>query len=152
MALIRLMVGSVFLSEGIQKFLFPGELGAGRFAKIGIPWPHVMAPFVGMVEIVGGALLIVNVAALYAAAALLIDISVAIVSTKVPILLGRGVGPFSLPKLASYGLWSFLHEARTDWCMFLGSLAVIVAHSTSGRPFGAHLSPRDAQTHSSAPG
>jgi len=29
--LIRLMVGSVFLSEGIQKFLFPAIRGAGRF-------------------------------------------------------------------------------------------------------------------------
>jgi putative oxidoreductase len=125
--LVRLMVGSVFLSEGIQKFLFPADLGPGRFVKIGIPWPQVMAPFVGVVEILGGALLILNVLALYAAAALLIDISVAILSTKVPILLGRGFGPFSLAKLPSYGVWSFLHEARTDWCMFLGCLAVIVA-------------------------
>jgi putative oxidoreductase len=132
MTLIRLMVGSVFLSEGIQKFLFPGELGVGRFVRIGIPWPQIMAPFVGVVEIVGGALLIVNVAALYAAIALLIDISVAIVSTKIPILLGRGFGPFSLPKLPSYGIWSLLHEARTDWCMFLGCLAVIVAHARRG--------------------
>jgi uncharacterized membrane protein YphA (DoxX/SURF4 family) len=37
--LVRLIVGAVFLSEGIQKFLFPAALGAGRFAKIGIPWP-----------------------------------------------------------------------------------------------------------------
>jgi hypothetical protein len=126
MGLIRLMVGSVFLSEGIQKFLFPAELGVGRFIKIGIPWPEVMAPFVGGVEIGGGLLLIMNVLPLYVAIALLIDITVAILSTKVPILLGRPLGPFSLPKLPSYGIWSFLHEARTDWCMFLGCLAVIV--------------------------
>ena len=50
--LIRLMVGAVFFTEGIQKFLYPGEVGAGRFAKIGIPNPEVMAPFVGVVEIV----------------------------------------------------------------------------------------------------
>jgi hypothetical protein len=49
--LIRLMVGAVFLSEGIQKFLFPDALGVGRFAKIGIPYPEVMAPFVGVFEI-----------------------------------------------------------------------------------------------------
>ena len=53
--LIRLVVGGVFLSEGIQKFLFPAALGVGRFVKIGIPAPEVMAPFVGVVEIVGGA-------------------------------------------------------------------------------------------------
>jgi putative oxidoreductase len=125
--LLRFMVGTVFLSEGIQKFLFPADLGAGRFARIGIPWPQVMGPFVGVVEIIGGVLLILNVQALYAAIALLIDISVAILSTKIPILLGRALGPFSLPKLPSYGLWSFLHEARTDWCMFLGGLAIILA-------------------------
>jgi uncharacterized membrane protein YphA (DoxX/SURF4 family) len=130
--LVRLMVGSVFLSEGVQKFLFPAELGVGRFTKIGIPWPQAMAPFVGIVEILGGALLLVNVLASYAAAALLVDISVAILSTKIPILLGHGFGPFSLPKLPTYGVWSFLHEARTDWCMFLGCVAVILAGRRAG--------------------
>jgi putative oxidoreductase len=48
--LIRVLVGWVFLSEGIQKFLLPDSLGIGRFVKIGIPWPQVMAPFVGVVE------------------------------------------------------------------------------------------------------
>jgi putative oxidoreductase len=127
MVLVRFMVGSVFLSEGIQKFLFPAELGVGRFQRIGIPWPEGLAPFVGAVEIVAGLLLIVNVLALYAAAALFVNISVAILSTKVPILLGRGFGPFSLPKVPAYGIWSFLHEARVDWCMFLGCLSVILA-------------------------
>jgi putative oxidoreductase len=56
--LIRVLVGWVFLSEVIQKFLFPGALGVGRFVKIGIPWPQVMAPFVGVVEIVCGTLLL----------------------------------------------------------------------------------------------
>jgi uncharacterized membrane protein YphA (DoxX/SURF4 family) len=126
------MVGSVFLSEGIQKFLFPAELGVGRFAKIGIPWPQVMAPFVGVVEIAAGSLVIVNILALHAAIALLIDISVAMLSTKVPILLGRGFGPFSLPKLPSYGVWSFLHEARTDWCMLLGCISLILAYARRG--------------------
>jgi putative oxidoreductase len=125
--LVRLMVGSVFLSEGIQKFLFPAKLGVGRFAKIGIPWPQGMAPFVGGVEIVCGLLLIINLLALYAATLLLINISVAIVSTKIPILLGTRLGPFSRPDLPSYGVWPLLHEARTDWCMFLGCLAVILA-------------------------
>jgi putative oxidoreductase len=36
------LVGSVFLSEGIQKFLYPPELAAGRFTKIGIPAPETM--------------------------------------------------------------------------------------------------------------
>jgi putative oxidoreductase len=40
--LVRLLAGAVFLSEGIQKFLFPVQLGAGRFAKIGIPAVHII--------------------------------------------------------------------------------------------------------------
>ena len=56
--LIRLMVGAVFLSEGIQKFLIPEQVGAGRFAKIGLPAPEFLAPFVGSFEIVCGALVL----------------------------------------------------------------------------------------------
>ncbi len=124
--LIRLLVGAVFLTEGIQKFLFPGELGVGRFAKIGIPWPDVSAPFVGAAETICGALLIVGLLTRAAAAVLLIDISVAIISTKVPILLGHGFGPFSLPKLPRYGFWSMAHEARVDFSMWLGSLFLVI--------------------------
>jgi putative oxidoreductase len=124
--LIRLLVGGVFLAEGIQKFLFPGELGVGRFTKIGIPWPDVSAPFVGAAETICGALLIVGLLTRAAAVMLLIDISVAIVSTKVPILLGHGFGPFSLPKLPRYGFWSMAHEARVDFSMWLGSLFLII--------------------------
>ena len=124
--LIRLLVGVVFLTEGIQKFLFPGELGVGRFTKIGIPWPDISAPFVGAAETICGALLIVGLLTRAAAAVLLIDISVAIVSTKVPILLGHGFGPFSLPKLPRYGFWSMAHEARVDFSMWLGSLFLII--------------------------
>ncbi len=52
--LVRLLVGAVFLSEGLQKFLFPAQLGVGRFAKIGLPAPGLLAPFVGACEIVCG--------------------------------------------------------------------------------------------------
>ena len=58
--LIRVLVGWVFLSEGIQKFLFPDTLGVGRFAKIGISWPQAMAPLDRMVETVFGALVLVG--------------------------------------------------------------------------------------------
>src|ERR1700687_721098 len=58
--LIRVLVGWVFLSEDIQKFLFPDSLGVGRFVKIGIPWPQAMAPFVGVVEIVCGSMLLIG--------------------------------------------------------------------------------------------
>src|SRR5215475_6340230 len=70
--LIRLLIGAVFVSEGIQKFLFPAELGVGRFTKIGLPSPEVLAPFVGVVEIVGGLLLLLGLCTRLAAVALII--------------------------------------------------------------------------------
>lgn len=114
--LVRLLVGWVFFSEGVQKFLFPAALGAGRFAKIGIPAPHFFAPFVGVVEIVCGLLVIVGFLTRLAAIPLVIDISVAIVSTKIPML-------------AKDGFWGTMHEARTDLCMLLGSLFLIAVGS-----------------------
>lgn len=112
--LVRLLVGIVFLSEGIQKFLFPAALGVGRFAKIGIPRPELTAPFVGAVEIVCGILVVLGLVTRLAAIPLLIDITVAIVTTKIPML-------------AKSGVWGTLHEARTDLCMFLGCLFLIAA-------------------------
>ena len=124
--LIRLVVGGVFLAEGIQKFLFPEELAAGRFAKIGIPAPHVTGPFVGALETVCGALIVIGLLTRLAAIPLIVDISVAILSTKIPILLGHGFWRFSLPKLSSYGFWSMAHEARTVFAMLLGSIFLLI--------------------------
>src|SRR5919197_5929286 len=87
--LVRLMVGGVFLSEGIQKFLFPDALGVGHFAKIGIPAPEVMAPFGGVCEIVCGVLFLLGLLTRFAAVTMIIDMLVAILSTKLPILLGE---------------------------------------------------------------
>jgi putative oxidoreductase len=129
--LIRLLVGWVFLSEGIQKFLFPAALGAGRFMKIGIPWPEVMGPFVGIVEIVGGSLLLFGLLTRPAAFFLLVNIFVAILSTKIPILLGHGYWLFRLPDLKSYGFWSMAHEARTDLSMLLGLLFLLIVGAGS---------------------
>jgi putative oxidoreductase len=110
--LLRIMVGWVFLTEGIQKFLFPAALGVGRFAKIGIPWPGISAPFVGAVEVVCGMLLIIGLLTRLAAIPLLIDIAVAIATTKIPMLLHQG-------------FWPAMHEGRTDFCMFLGLIAIL---------------------------
>ena len=88
--LIRLSVGSIFLSEGIQKFLFPEALGVGRFIKIGIPAPEQLAPFVGAVEIVCGALLLLGLFSRLAVMPLLAVIGTALVTTKVPMLLKDG--------------------------------------------------------------
>jgi putative oxidoreductase len=124
--LIRLVAGSVFLTEGIQKFLFPGEVGAGRFAKIGIPAPDLMGPFVGVVEIVCGTLILVGFLTRLAAIPLVIDMLVAILSTKIPILLGHGFWGFSLRTVPYAGFWGMAHEARTDFSMLLGALFLLI--------------------------
>ena len=124
--LIRLVVGGIFLSEGVQKFLYPAENGAGRFAKIGIPSPDVMGPFVGVVEIVCGALILIGFLTRLAAIPLIINMLVAILSTKIPILLGQGFWGFSLRNLPYYGFWGMAHEARTDFSMLLGSVFLLI--------------------------
>lgn len=122
---IRYLVAVVFVTEGLLKFMHPLDLGAGRFERIGLPWPNVLAPWVGAVEIAGGLALMVNLAPDLAAAALLAVISVAIVTTKLPILLGQPLGPIALPQVPYYGILGFLHEARTDLSMFAATIALV---------------------------
>jgi uncharacterized membrane protein YphA (DoxX/SURF4 family) len=114
--LVRLLVGVVFLSEGIQKFLYPDTLGVGRFDKIGIPAPSFTAPFVGVVEIACGSLLVAGLLTRAAAIPLVVDMLVAIATTKIPILLKSG-------------FWAMAHEARTDLCMLLGSAFLLLVGS-----------------------
>ncbi|MGE3274388.1 MAG: DoxX family protein [Vicinamibacterales bacterium] len=112
--LIRLMVGAVFLSEGLQKFLFVAERGAGRFAAIGLPQPQLLAPFVGAFEVVCGALILIGLLTRLAAIPLIVIMLVALATTKWPILLASG-------------FWMAAHEARTDWSMLLGALFLCIA-------------------------
>jgi len=114
--LIRLMVGAVFLTEGIQKFLFPEQLGIGRFMKIGIPAPTFTAPFVGIVEIFCGMAVLIGFLTRFASVPLLIDMAVAIFTTKIPLLMNEG-------------FWKMAHESRTDYSMVLGLLFLILSSS-----------------------
>lgn len=125
--LVRLLVGLVvFFPEGIQKLAFPAILGAGRFSRIGIPYPNLMGLFVGVVEVVCGALIIVGLLTRLAAIPLIIIMIVAIVSTKLPIWTGEDFWIFHLPKLDRYGFWSMAHEARADLTMLLGCLYLLI--------------------------
>lgn len=124
--LIRLVVGLVFASEGIQKFLYAQAQGAGRFAKIGIPAPELMGPIVGLVEIVCGSLLLIGLATRLAALPLAVTMIVALASTKLPILLGHGYWIFARSFAPKAGLWAFLHESRTDLSMLSGSLLLAI--------------------------
>lgn len=112
-SLIRLMVGVVFLSEGIQKFLFPDALGTGRFAKIGLPNPEFLGPFVGAFEIAGGSLVLLGLLTRLAAIPLITIMLVAIATTKTDILVRDG-------------LWKMMHESRTDWSMLLGGIFLLI--------------------------
>lgn len=111
--LIRLMVGIVFLSEGIQKFLFPAIRGAGRFDKIGFPSPEFLGSFVGTFEIVCGVLILLGLLIRLASIPTLIIMLVAIVTTKSEVL-------------ANEGFWAMMHGSRTDWAMLLGSIFLLI--------------------------
>ena len=111
--LVRLMVGAVFLSEGLQKWLFADLRGAGRFEKIGLPAPEILGHFVGGTEVICGLLILLGLLTRIAALPLLVIMMVALVSTKWPILL-------------SDGFWVSAHAARTDFSMFLGSLFLLI--------------------------
>jgi len=124
--LIRLVVGWVFLSEGILKFLLPSSLGPGRFQAIGFPMPEVLAYFVACVEIGFGTLIVLGLLTRPAALVLAVNISVAILSTKIPILLGRGYWIFHVRELSRHGFWAMSHESRTDFAMLFGSLFLLI--------------------------
>lgn len=111
--LIRLMVGAVFLSEGIQKFLFPDVRGAGRFEKIGLPSPEFLGYFVGTFETVCGALVLMGLLTRLASISLIIIMLVAIATTKADVLVNEG-------------FWEMLHGSRTDWSMLLGSIFLLI--------------------------
>jgi putative oxidoreductase len=111
--LIRLMVGAVFLSEGIQKFINPSAVGSGRFAKIGLPSPEISAPLVGVFEIACGILLLIGLLTRLAAVPLIVIMLTAISTTKIPILM-------------SAGFWQMAHDSRTDWSMLLGSVFLLI--------------------------
>jgi len=111
--LIRLMVGVVFISEGIQKFLYPALRGAGRFESIGLPNPEFLGSFVATFEVVGGLLVLIGLFTRLAALPLLIIMGVAMYTTKLPM--------FSIE-----GFWHMMHASRTDFAMTLGSLFLLI--------------------------
>lgn len=124
--IIRLLMAAVFIPEGIQKFLFADILGSGRFMQIGIPYPNLLGPFIGLVEIVCGVLILVGLFTRLASLVILFDMIVAIISTKIPILLGHDWWIFHVAPLARYGFWSMMHEIRPDITMLLGSIYLLI--------------------------
>ena len=114
--IIRASVGLIFLSEGLQKFLFPESVGAVRFEKIGLPSPELLAPFVGSFEIACGLFILIGLLTRLASTPLVIVMLTAISSTKIPILLESG-------------FWKMAHEARTDFSMLLSLIFLLIVGS-----------------------
>ncbi len=104
--LIRLAVGLIFLTEGVQKYLFPELLGTGRFLNIGFSHPAFWAYFAGAFEILCGLLIVIGLLTRVASIPLLIVMITAFVTTKWPLLVNKGV-------------WPWAHEYRTDFAMTL---------------------------------
>lgn len=115
----RVVVGLVFLSEGIQKFLFPESVGAGRFAKIGFENPEFWALFVASFEIVCGTLVLIGFLTRIASIPLLVIMFTALMTTKIPILLEKG-------------FWQMAHDSRTDFAMTLLLVFLIIFGAGNG--------------------
>jgi putative oxidoreductase len=122
-ALPRLGVGFVFFVSGMLKFLYENQ-GAGRFTKIGLPAPAATAMFVGTVEVVCGLLILFGLFTRLAAIPLVVDMLVAVITTKIPLLYSAGPEPVAaMPK---EGIWAFAYQARLDLTMLLGCAFLVM--------------------------
>ncbi|HMK31825.1 MAG TPA: DoxX family protein [Terriglobales bacterium] len=122
--LLRLMAGGVFLWEGMLKFAYANQ-GVGRFTKLGIPFPHFTATFIGGLEIVGGLLLLAGLTTRLIAIPFVCEMIVAILSTKISLYLGTSPLPLP-PAPPRVGLWAVLHEVRSEYAQLLTVLFLLV--------------------------
>lgn len=120
--LIRLYVGMIFVIEGVLKYLRPDTLGPGRFAKVGIAQPVLLANLDGLFEIGCGVLILVGLLTRLAVLPMIVDMIGAITTTKLPLLWGSAA---LYP--GEHGLWDFLHESRLEWAMLCGSVFLLFA-------------------------
>jgi putative oxidoreductase len=123
--IMRVMAGGVFLSEGILKFVYTNQ-GFGRFVKLGIPAPEISSSFVASLEIVGGLMLIAGLFTRAIAVPFIIEMVVAILTTKISLYLGTSPLPLP-PALPKVGFWAVMHESRSDYAQILTSLFLLIA-------------------------
>src|ERR1051326_2215028 len=122
--IIRLMTGFVFFFEGILKFVYPNQ-GVGRFTKLGFPFPETTAHFVAVGEILGGLLLLVGLFTRIVSLFFIIEMIVAVLSTKISLYLGTSPLPLP-PALPKIGIWAVEHESRSDFAQLLTSLFLLI--------------------------
>jgi uncharacterized membrane protein YphA (DoxX/SURF4 family) len=122
--LLRIMAGGVFFWEGLLKFVYANQ-GVGRFTKLGIPFPHLTATFIGALEIVGGLLLLAGLTTRLIAIPFIFEMIVAILSTKISMYLGTS--PLPLPPVPpQVGIWAVLHEVRSEYAQLLTVMFLLV--------------------------
>jgi putative oxidoreductase len=122
--IIRLMAGTVFFWEGILKFVYTNQ-GVGRFTKLGFPFPETTAHFVAVGEIVGGLLLIFGLFTRITAFYFVIQMIVAVLSTKIDLYLGTSPLPLP-PAPPKVGIWAVLHEIRSDYAQILTCVFLVL--------------------------
>jgi uncharacterized membrane protein YphA (DoxX/SURF4 family) len=122
--LLRLMAGGVFFWEGLLKFVYANQ-GVGRFTKLGIPFPHFTATFIGGLEIVGGLLLLAGLTTRLIAIPFVAEMIVAILSTKISLYLGTSPLPLP-PAPPQVGFWAVLHEIRSEYAQILTVIFLMV--------------------------
>ena len=122
--LIRLMAGGVFFWEGILKFVYVNQ-GVGRFTKLGMPFPVFTADFVGGLEIVGGVLIMAGFLTRLLAIPFVIEMIVAMLSTKISLYLGTSPLPLP-PAPPKVGVWAVLHEFRSEYAQIMVVLYLLI--------------------------
>ena len=122
--LLRLMAGGVFFWEGILKFVYANQ-GVGRFTKLGMPVPEFTANFIGVLEIVGGLLLITGFLTRFISFIFIGEMVVAILSTKISLFLGTSPLPLP-PAPPQVGFWAVLHEIRSDYAQIMTSAFLLI--------------------------
>ncbi len=111
------MAGGVFFWEGILKFVYTNQ-GVGRFTKLGFPFPELTANFVATTEIIGGLFLLFGLFTRFTAFWFIVEMIVAILSTKISLYLGTSPLPLP-PAPPKIGIWAVLHEIRSDYAQLL---------------------------------
>ena len=122
--ILRLMAGGIFFWEGILKFVYVNQ-GVGRFTKLGFPMPELTANFVGTAEIIGGLFLLFGIFTRFAAFYFIIQMIVAVLSTKISLYLGTSPLPLP-PAPPKIGIWAVLHEIRSDYAQILVCLFLLI--------------------------
>jgi putative oxidoreductase len=122
---LRLMAGSVFFWEGLLKFAYVNQ-GVGRFTKLGLPMPEIVAPAIAVLEIGGGLLLISGLGTRLISVPFIVEMIVAMLSTKITLFLGTSPLP-APPSPPTMGMWAVLHEVRSEFAQIMTCVYLLVA-------------------------